>query len=66
MTTSSEARWPDWRSAEHVPVEELAQRQGVAPIVSVDELARPGTFESDEEWDEFLADLYESRRADAA
>jgi hypothetical protein len=49
-----------------VSVEELARRQGVVPIVSADELARLDTFESDEELDEFLADLYESRRADAA
>jgi hypothetical protein len=39
-------------------------RDGVGPIQSADELARPGTFESDEELDEFLADLYEARRAD--
>ena len=63
MTTNSAASWPDWRSGEHVSVEELARRQGVGPIASVEELARPGAFESDEELDEFLADLYESRRA---
>jgi len=66
MTTDSVADVPDWRSGEHVSVEELARRQGVGPVVSIDELARPGVFESDEELDEFLADLYESRRADAA
>jgi hypothetical protein len=36
--------------------------QGVRPIVSVDELVRPGIFESDKELGEFLADLYASRR----
>jgi len=46
-------------------VAELARRQGVGPITSVDELARPDTFESDDELDDFLTDLYESRRADA-
>lgn len=46
-----------------IPVEELARRQGVRPIKSVDELARDGIWESDEELDAFLADLYESRRA---
>ena len=40
---------------EHVPAEELARRQGVRPVESVDDLARPGLFESDEELDEFLA-----------
>jgi hypothetical protein len=34
---------------EHVAVEELARRPGVGPIESVDELARPDLFESDEE-----------------
>jgi hypothetical protein len=48
-----------------VPVAELARRQGVGPISSVDELARPDAFESDRELDEFLEDLYESRRTDA-
>jgi hypothetical protein len=66
MTTNSAERWPDWRSGEQVSVEELARQQGVGPIASVDELARPGTFESDDELDEFLADLYESRRADVS
>jgi hypothetical protein len=33
------------------------------PIESVDELAFPGVWESDQELDEFLADLYASRRA---
>jgi hypothetical protein len=51
-----------WPSAEHVPVEELVRRQCVRPIASVAELARPELFESDEELDEFLADLYASRR----
>ena len=64
--TSNAERVPDWRSVEHVSVEELARRQGVGPIASVDELARPGTFESDEELKDFLEDLYASRRADAA
>jgi DNA-binding XRE family transcriptional regulator len=46
-----------------VPVEELARRQGVRPIRSADELARDGIWESDEELDAFLADVYASRRA---
>lgn len=47
----------------HVPAEEQVRRQGVQPITSVDELAFPGVWESDEELDEFLADLYAARRA---
>jgi hypothetical protein len=34
-------RWP--KSAEHVPVEELARRQGVRPVESPADMARPGT-----------------------
>ena len=51
---------------EPAPVEELARRRGVRPVESVDDMARPGLFESDEEWQEFLADLYASRRSGLA
>jgi hypothetical protein len=48
-----------------VSTEELIRRQGVRPITSVDELAADvDPFESDEEYEAFLADLYASRRAD--
>ncbi len=53
--------WPE--PARHVPAEEQARRQGVRPITSVDELAFPCVWESDQELDEFLADLYASRHA---
>jgi hypothetical protein len=56
--------WPP--VVERVSVEELARRQGVRPITSVAELVEPDAFESDEELDEFLADLYASRRAGMA
>ncbi|MGC5051089.1 hypothetical protein ACLQ2S_06530 [Micromonospora sp. DT48] len=59
-------RMPEWPTAEHVPAEELARRKGVRPVASIDNLARPDLFESDEELDDFLADLYASRRASAA
>ncbi|MCW6003231.1 hypothetical protein K1W54_01350 [Micromonospora sp. CPCC 205371] len=66
--TSSSAEWLPERPAdeEHVPVEEQARRQGVRPLASADELIVPGMFESDQELDEFLADLYASRRAGMA
>ena len=51
---------------EPVSVEELARRKGVRPVESVDDMARPELFESDEEWQEFLADLYVSRRSGLA
>ncbi|MBN1172770.1 MAG: hypothetical protein JXA67_11400 [Micromonosporaceae bacterium] len=67
MTSSSAERLPMWPPAtEHVPAEELARRQGVGPVASPAAMARPGAFESDEELDEFLADLYASRRAGMA
>lgn len=48
-------------TAENVPVAELARRQGVRPIESVDDLARPDLSESDEELGDFLSDLYAAR-----
>ena len=53
-------------AADEVPVEELARRQGVRPVESVDDMARPGLFDSDEEWEEFLTDLYASRHSGLA
>ena len=50
-----------------VPPQQLARRQGVRPIAPVDDLAAVDhPFESDEEYDAFLADLYASRRAGLA
>jgi hypothetical protein len=54
---------PSSHAARHVPAEDQLRRQGIQPIASVDELAFPGLWESDEELDEFLTDLYASRRA---
>jgi hypothetical protein len=34
MTSGNAEQMPDWPSAEHVPAEELARRQGVRPIKS--------------------------------
>ncbi|MCZ7439176.1 hypothetical protein O7598_22395 [Micromonospora sp. WMMC241] len=61
MSTDAE-RNPEWPGVTHVPADELARRQGVEPVSSLDQLARPDLFESDEEFDSFLADLYASRR----
>jgi hypothetical protein len=54
---------PERQPAARVPADEQVRRQGVHPIASADELASPGVWESDKELDEFLADLYASRRA---
>lgn len=61
-TTERPGRW----SAEEIPTDELAQRQGVKPIGSVDELAQPDLWESEQEYQDFLADLYATRHADIA
>src|SRR5690242_2662546 len=63
-TTEHPERWPE---DDFVPTEELARRQGIRPINSVDDLAAEvDPFESDEEYEAFLADLYASRRAGLA
>ena len=64
--SSNAERLPNWVFEDHVPVEELARRQDVKPITSLDDLARPDLFETDVQIHEFLADLYASRRADLA
>lgn len=66
MSSSAEPTpaWPT--AAKHVAAAELARRQGVQPVASIDDLARPELFESDDELDEFLTDLYASRRAGIA
>jgi hypothetical protein len=66
MTSSNAEHLPEPGTAEHVPVEELLRRQGVRPIKSVDELACPDLFESDDELDEFIAFVRASRNAEMA
>jgi hypothetical protein len=47
--------------------DELVRRRRVRPIASVEDLAAADDpFESDEEYEEFLADSYASRRAELA
>lgn len=47
MTTPDEQP-VQWQDDEELPIEELARRQGVKPIKSVEELAQPDLLESDE------------------
>jgi hypothetical protein len=57
-----------WPATDEVPTEELARRQGVRPITSIEDikaLAHPEAWESGEEFSDFLADLYASRHSDA-
>lgn len=57
---------PDAARSDHfVTTEELVQRQGVVPLRSIEDLIHEDPFSSDEEYDEFLRDLYESRRSPA-
>lgn len=55
-----------WPADQDLSVDELARQQGVEPITSLDDLAQPDFFESDEEYEEFLTDLYASRRSGVA
>ncbi len=65
--TSTPEHPEHWPADDFVSTEELAHRQGVKPIKSVDDLAAEvDPFESDEEYEAFLADLYASRRASLA
>jgi hypothetical protein len=65
MSTSAEHQRPDG-GEDLIPLEELIRRTpGAHPISSVDEL-RSDAFETDEELDEFLAFVTESRHADLA
>ncbi|MGH3930057.1 MAG: hypothetical protein ACRDTF_08790 [Pseudonocardiaceae bacterium] len=54
------------RRDEEIPVEELMRRQGVGPVESLKELAHPELWDSDAEYEQFIADLYASRRAGMA
>jgi hypothetical protein len=62
MANAAEPAVP--RSHAEVPIEELARQQGVRAIDSLDDLAQPDSWQSDNEFDDFLADLYRSRRSD--
>lgn len=69
MTSSIPEQPSQWPAADEVPTEELARRQGVHPITSVEDieaLAHPEAWESDEEFRDFLTDLYASRHSDTS
>lgn len=66
MSAYAERAPPAGGRGDLTPLDQLiAQTPGAHPIVSVDEL-RSDAFETDEELDEFLAFVTESRRADLA
>lgn len=54
-------------AADCVPTDELVRRAGVKPFTALDDLVpEHDPFESDDEYAEFLNDLYASRRASAS
>lgn len=53
------------RGEDFVPTDELVRRQGVPPLRSCKDLVHEDPFASDEEYTEFLRDLYDSRRSSA-
>jgi len=59
-TPEQPERWP---ADDFVSTEELVRRLGITPIASVDQLAQDNPFDSDEEYQELLADVYVSRRS---
>lgn len=64
--SAADAGYEPYRDRDRIPNEELARRQGVRPITSADQLANDEIWESDEELDAFLTDLYQSRRTGSA
>lgn len=62
--TSPSGQLPGFRPVDDfVPTDELVRRQGVRPMSSVNEFALDDPFGSDDEYAEFLTDLYASRRS---
>jgi hypothetical protein len=56
----------DEEDPESLSLDELARRRGVKPVHTVEDMARPHVFESDEELAEFLAFTTAKRRANLA
>lgn len=62
--TSASGQLPGFRPVDDfVPTDELVRHQGVRPMSSVHEFTLDDPFESDDEYAEFLTDLYTSRRS---
>ena len=63
-TSSADHGDQDRRTGRRPSIEERARQQGVHPVRSADDLVRESIFETDEELDAFLADLYALRHSD--
>jgi hypothetical protein len=57
MSSERHGTEPGQSSADELSTEDLARPQGVRPVESVDDMARPGLFDSDRERQECLDDL---------
>jgi hypothetical protein len=64
MSSGRHQAAPGQPSAGELSTDDLARLQGERPVESVDDMARPGLFQSEWEWEEFLANLYASRHSD--
>lgn len=62
MSDSTKHARPTRHATPHISAKEQVRQQGIQAIASADELVFPGVWESDEELDEFLADLGRWRR----
>lgn len=65
MTSSAEeSAQPPQRGS--VTLDEMARRQGIRSVESVEEMAQDGVFDSDGELEEFLDHVYAARHEDLA
>jgi len=55
---------PDQTRWEDLSTEELVRRSGVQPVTDIDAMAHPELWDSDEQFEDFITDLYASRRTD--
>ena len=47
-------------------IDEQVKRKVIRPVESVEDMAQPGVFASDEELEQFLAHVYAARHTDVA
>jgi len=47
-------------------IDEQVKRKVIRPVESVEDMAQPGVFESDEELEQFLAHVYAARHTNVA
>lgn len=65
MTSSAEGSAQPPQSGS-LTLDELAERKGVRPVESIEEMAQDGVFDSDDELENFLEHVHAARHADLA